>query len=165
MDAERRITIEWEDPAGLAERATQMSGLEFLRQIASGELPSPPIAELLGISLVEVDEGSAAFEAVPGERHYNPIGVVHAGLAATMLDSVMGVAVHSTLPKGGAYTTLETKFNLVRPISAETGRIRAEGTILHRGRTVATADGRVRDQGGKLLAHGTSTCLILESGR
>ena len=100
--------------------------------------------------------------AVPGEQHYNPIGVVHAGLAATLLDSAMGAAVHSTLEQGSGYTTLETKFNLTRPITAETGEIRAEGTVVHRGGRVATADGRVtRASDGKLLAHGTSTCLIL----
>lgn len=164
-EPERRIVVEWEDPALLAERAAQMSGLDFLRAMIAGELPQPPIAKLLGFALVEAAEGSAAFEAVPGERHYNPIGVVHAGLAATMLDSVTGVAVHTTLPKGGAYTTLETKFNLVRPISSETGRIRAEATVLHRGRSVATAEGRLADERGKLLAHATTTCMVFESGR
>lgn len=164
MADDRSRTVRWEDPAALAQRARELSGIEFLRAIVDGELPSAPIQELLGFSLDEVADGRAVFVAVPGEQHYNPIGVVHAGLAATMLDSAMGVAVHSTLPKGEAYTTLETKFNLVRPISAETGRIAAEGTVVHRGRTIATADGRVTDEAGKLLAHGTSTCLVLGSG-
>lgn len=159
----RSRTVRWQDPAALAERARDLSGIDFLRQIVEGELPSAPIQELLGFSLDEVDEGRAVFTAVPGEQHYNPIGVVHAGLAATMLDSAMGVAVHTTLPKGDAYTTLETKFNLVRPISAETGRIAAEGLVVHRGRRVATAEGRVTDERDRLLAHGTSTCLILGS--
>ena len=146
----------------LAERARASAGIDFLRAIRDGELPPAPIQGLLGFELVEVDEGRAVFAATPGEQHYNPIGVVHAGLAATMLDSAMAVAVHSTLPAGSGYTTLETKFNLTRPIDASTGEIRAEGTIVHRGSRVATADGRVtRVSDGKLLAHGTSTCLIL----
>jgi uncharacterized protein (TIGR00369 family) len=150
------------DAQELAERARASAGIDFLRAIRDGELPPAPIQNLLGFTLVEVDEGRAVFAATPGEQHYNPIGVVHAGLAATMLDSAMGVAVHSTLPQGSAYTTLETKFNLTRPIAADTGEIRAEGTVVHRGRTVATADGRVtRVSDGKLLAHGTSTCLIV----
>ena len=160
--SERTLTVTWQDPAELAERGRSSAGIDFLRAIRDGDLPPPPISVLLGFRLAEVDEGRAVFAAVPGEQHYNPIGVVHAGLAATMLDSAMGVAVHSTLPLGSGYTTLETKFNLVRPIDAATGEIRAEGTIVHRGGRVATADGRVtRASDGKLLAHGTSTCLIL----
>jgi uncharacterized protein (TIGR00369 family) len=146
----------------LAERARGSAGLEFLSSIRDGELPPAPIQDLLGFRLAEVDEGRVVFAATPGEQHYNPIGVVHAGLAATMLDSSMGAAVHSTLPEGRGYTTLETKFNLVRPVDAETGEIRSEGTVVHRGGRVATAEGRVtRSSDGKLLAHGTSTCLIL----
>jgi uncharacterized protein (TIGR00369 family) len=159
---ERSLTVRWPDPTELAARGRESDGLSFLRAIAGGELPPPPISELLGFFLEEVDEGRALFGATPGEQHYNPIGVVHAGLAATMLDSAMGVAVHSTLPVGKGYTTLETKFNLVRPITAQTGRILAEGRVVHGGKTVATADGNVRaESDGKLLAHGTSTCLIV----
>jgi uncharacterized protein (TIGR00369 family) len=159
---ERSLTVSWEDPAALGARARESAGIDFLRSIRDGELPPPPISVLLGFRLVEVGEGRAVFAAVPGEQHYNPIGVVHAGLAATMLDSAMGVSVHSTLPPGQGYTTLETKFNLVRPITGDTGEIFAEGTLIHRGSRVATADGRVTRAGdGKLLAHGTSTCLIV----
>jgi uncharacterized protein (TIGR00369 family) len=101
------------------------------------------------------------FAAEPGEQHYNPIGVVHGGLAATLLDSAMGAAVHSTLPQGSAYVTLEVKLNLVRAITAATGRVLAEGKVIHRGKTVATVEGTLRsEEGGALLAHGTSTCLI-----
>ena len=158
----RTLTISYEDPAPLAERGRGMAGIDFLREIRDGSLPPPPMAKLLGIALVEVEEGQVAFAATPGEQHYNPIGVVHAGLVATMLDSAMGVAVHSTLPAGSGYTTLETKFNLVRAVTLETGEIRCDGRVLHRGRRVATADGRVvRVSDGKLLAHGTSTCMIL----
>jgi uncharacterized protein (TIGR00369 family) len=165
MSDDRRLEISWEDPAALGARSRELSGIEFLRAIRDGELPAAPIQRLLGFELVEVDEGRAVFAAVPGEQHYNPIGVVHAGLVATMLDSSMGVSVHTTLPAGMAYTTLETKFNLVRPVTADTGEIRCEGTVIHRGSRVATADGRVvRAADGKLLAHGTSTCLILPLG-
>ena len=156
------ITISWEDPAELAARGRLQPGLDFIKAICDGELPQPPIQRLLGFELVEAEEGHVAFSAVPGEQHFNPIGVVHAGLAATLLDSAMGVAVHTTLPAGTGYTTLETKFNLVRAVTLETGEIRCDGHVLHRGGRVATCDGRVvRTSDGKLLAHGTSTCLIL----
>jgi uncharacterized protein (TIGR00369 family) len=139
-----------------------VTGLEFLRAIGAGELPGAPIAELLGIAPVEVEEGRVVFEAVPEPRHYNPIGTVHGGLAATLLDSAMGCAVHSTLPAGVGYTTVELKVNFTRPITSDTGRILCEGTIVHRGGRVATAEGRVFEEAtGKLLAHGTTTCLIL----
>lgn len=160
---DRSLTVRWEDPARLAERAAGSAGLDFLRAMVAGELPAAPIGELLGFRLAEVDEGRAVFTAVPGEQHYNPIGVVHAGLAATMLDSAMGVAVHTTLPAGVAYTTLETKFNLVRPIVGDGTEVRCEGSVVHRGSRVATAEGRlVRVADGKLMAHGTSTCLVFE---
>ncbi len=146
----------------LAERARAMPGLEFLEAIRDGELPAAPIQDLMGFQLVEVEEGKVAFRATPGEQHYNPIGVVHGGFAATLLDSAMGASVHSTLPLGSGYSTLETKFNLVRAITAETGSVLAEGRVVHRGSRVATAEGRiVRESDGKLLAHGTSTCLVL----
>jgi uncharacterized protein (TIGR00369 family) len=139
-----------------------VTGLEFLRAIAAGELPGAPIADLLGFAPVEAEEGRVVFAAVPDQQHYNPIGTVHGGLAATLLDSAMGCAVHSTLPAGVRYTTLELKVNFVRPITSETGRILCEGTLVHRGGRVATAEGRVfAEADGTLLAHGTTTCLIL----
>ena len=146
----------------LAAEARGMSGLEFIGAIRDGDLPPAPIQDLLGFNLVEASEGRTVFACVPEERHYNPIGVVHGGVAATLLDSAMGAAVHTTLPQGNAYSTLETKFNLVRAITAETGEIRAEGVVVHRGSRVATAEGRItRASDGKLLAHGTSTCLVI----
>jgi uncharacterized protein (TIGR00369 family) len=149
-------------PAELAARARAMPGLEFLRAIRDGELPTAPIQDLMGFQLVEVEEGRVAFRSMPGEQHYNPIGVVHGGFSATLLDSAMGASVHSTLPLGSAYTTLEIKFNLVRAITADAGSVLAEGSVVHRGSRVATAEGRVvRESDGKLLAHGTSTCLVL----
>ena len=157
-----QLAIGWQDPAALAERARAMPGREFLEAIRDGLLPAAPIQELMGFRLVEVEEGRVAFRAEPGEQHYNPIGVVHGGLAATLLDSAMGASVHSTLPLGTGYSTLETKFNLVRAVTAESGPILAEGRVVHRGSRVATAEGWiVREADGKLLAHGTSTCLVL----
>ena len=159
------MTISWTDPAPLGTRAREMAGLDFLSAIRDGELDPPPIQRLLGFRLVEVEAGRAVFVAEPGEQHYNPIGTVHASLAATLIDSATGVAVHSTLELGQAYTTLETTFNLVRPMTAETGEIRCEGRVVHRGGRVATAEARVtRASDDKLLAHGKSTCMIVPVG-
>src|SRR6478672_4029481 len=138
-----------------------MSGLEALQAVARGELPPPPIAKTLGFGAIEVEKGRATFTVEPAEFHYNPIGVVHGGLALALLDSAMGCAVHSTLDAGVAYTTLEVKANFVRPLTSETGPVRCTGTVVHGGRTVATAEGRIEDGEGRLYAHGTSTLLIL----
>jgi uncharacterized protein (TIGR00369 family) len=138
-----------------------MSGFEFLQKIVSGELPRPPIAALMDFQIVELQEGRAVFAVNPAEYHYNPIGVVHGGLAATLLDSAMGCAVHSMLPAGAGYTTLELKVNFIRAMTAETGRVRGEGKLIHLGGRTATAEGRVIDESGKLYAHATTTCLIL----
>jgi uncharacterized protein (TIGR00369 family) len=166
VDSTRTRTITWSDPLALLEGARDRSGLEYLQAILNGELPPPPIAVLMGMTLVSLEQGRAVFAAEPGEFHYNPIGVVHGGLAMTLLDSAMGCAVHTTLPVGVAYTTLEGKVNFVRPITAKTGRILADGKVIHRGETIATAEGRVvAEATGKLLAHGTTTCLILGVAR
>jgi uncharacterized protein (TIGR00369 family) len=139
-----------------------MNGLELLQAIAAGNAPGAPIAELMGFEPVEAEEGRVLFAAVPGPEHYNPIGTVHGGLAATLLDSAMGCAVHTTLPEGTAYATLELKVNFTRPITSDTGRLLCEGTVVHRGGRVATAEGRViAERDGKLLAHGTTTCLLM----
>jgi len=137
-----------------------LSGLDFLKGIVDGTQPSPPISELLGFHLVEVEEGRAVFEGVPEFRHYNPIGTVHGGFAATLLDSALGCSIFSTLTKGDAWTTLELKLNYVRPMSKDTGPVRAEGRIIHRGRTVATSEGDLKDRAGKLYAHASTTCMI-----
>lgn len=163
----RTLTVSWEDPIALAASGLNASGLDFLRGFATGRLPAPPIAQLMGFTLVEVESGRVVFAGEPGEQHYNPIGVVHGGLAMTLLDSALGCAVHSTLPAGSRYTTLETKVNFVRPVTSASGRLLCEGRVVHRGSTIATADGRLTVEAtGRLLAHGTSTCLILpaESG-
>jgi uncharacterized protein (TIGR00369 family) len=158
----RELTVSWTDPAALAERGMQMSGLEYMRALAAGDLPGAPIAALMGFDGIEVEEGRAIFTCVPGEQHFNPIGVVHGGLAMTLLDSAMGCAVHTTLPAGTGYTSLEVKVNFVRAITAATGRVRAEGEVVHRGSRIATAQGRiVAEDSGKLLAHATTTCMVL----
>ena len=148
------------DPVALAARGRELSGIEYVRQIFDGELPPPPISQLMGFHGVEFEHGRAVFEMTPGPEHYNPIGSVHGGIALTLLDSAMGCAVHTTLPAGVGYTTLEVKTNFVRPITAETGVIRCEGTVIHGGSRIATAEGKLVDAAGKLLAHGTTTCLI-----
>jgi uncharacterized protein (TIGR00369 family) len=162
-ETERKLEITWSDPKALAAAARSLSGLEFLRKIQSGEFAPPPLASLMKFALSEVDEGWAVFTVVPAEFHFNPIGVVHGGLAATLLDSAMGCAVHSTLPAGSGYTTLEIKVNFVRAMTAETGPVRCEARLIHAGKRTATAEGRVVDEAGKLYAHGTTTCLILRS--
>jgi len=161
---ERTLAITWQDPMRLAQAGRTLPGIEFLRAIRDRKLPSPPIAELLGFHLVEVEPGHAVFEITPSERHYNPIGVVHGGLAMTLLDSAMGCAVQTHMPAGGGYTTLEAKTNLVRAITAETGKLRAVGRTLHVGKRMATAEGRLEDAAGKLYAHATTTCIVLSDG-
>jgi uncharacterized protein (TIGR00369 family) len=135
-------------------------GLGFLKAIIDGTLPQPPISELLGFHLAEAENGRAAFEGLPEIRHYNPIGSVHGGIAATLLDSALGCAIFSTLHKGDTWTTLELKLNFVRPMTKDTGPVRAEGRIIHRGRAVATSEGDLKDRAGKLYAHATTTCMI-----
>ena len=158
----RSKLVTWEDPRTSAAAGAQLSGLEYFSAMARGEIALPPISALMGMEAVEFSEGRAVFAAQPGEEHYNPIGVVRGGLALTLLDSVMGCAVHTTLPVGVGYTSLEVKVNFVRPLRAEDGPVRAEGTVVHRGRRTATAEGRVvRESDGKLLAHGTTTCLLV----
>lgn len=144
------------------ETVRTMSGLEFLTAIRDGRLPAPPIARLLGFDLIEVESGRAVFSGTPAAEHYNPIGSVHGGYAGTLLDSCMACAVQSTLPRGQGYTTLEFKINFVRALTDTTGPVRAEGQILAGGRRIATAEGRLVDANGKLHAHATTTCLILE---
>jgi uncharacterized protein (TIGR00369 family) len=145
------------------ERRKQMTGLEFVQGLADGTLPLNTIAEALGYDVTEAASGRVVVTAVPDGRHLNPSGTVHGGLAATLLDTCMGLAVQSTLDKGVLQTTLEFKISLVRPITPDTGPIRAEGMVLSRGRRIGTAEGRIIDGQGRLLAHGTTTCLIFQS--
>jgi len=148
------------DPVEAAHGLAQLGGLEAMRLMIAGELPAPPIATLLGFDLVHVEEGRVVFAAEPGEQHYNPIGTVHGGLAATLIDSATGCAVHTMLPGGPGYTTTDLQVRFVRPITRDTGRIECVGEVVHRGRTLATADARLT-AGDKLLAHGSASLLIL----
>jgi uncharacterized protein (TIGR00369 family) len=158
----RTRTISWQDPLPSAEAGAKLSGIDYIEAVQAGQIPPPPIAVVMNFAIAEVSEGRAIFEGEPGEEHYNPIGVVHGGYASTILDSVLGCAVHTTLDAGVAYTTLTLEAKFVRPITRETGTVRAEAEVVHRGRTQATAEARlVAADSGKLLASATSTCLIL----
>jgi uncharacterized protein (TIGR00369 family) len=145
------------------DRRKEMSGLEFVRGLADGTLPLNTIAETLGYDVSEAASGRVIVTARPGDHLLNPAGTVHGGFAATLLDSCMGLAIQSTLDKGVGSTTLEFKISLLRPITPETGTIRAEGVVLTCGRRVGTAEGRITDSEGRLLAHGTTTCLIFQN--
>ena len=145
-----------------AETRREMSGLQFVQGLADGTLPLNTIAGTLGYDVSEAANGRVVVTIEPTDRHLNPAGTVHGGLAATLLDSCMGLAIQSTLAKGVAQTTVEFKISLIRPITPETGPITAEGTVLNCGRRVGTAEGRITDGKGRLLAHGTTTCLIFE---
>lgn len=142
------------------ETLLEHDGLTFLRGLKEGRFPAPPITQTLGFTLSEVEAGRAVFTGEPQFKHYNPIGSVHGGFAMTLLDSALACAIHTTLAKGESYTTLEIKVNLVRPLSQDTGLVRAEGRVIHRGRTVATSEGDIKDTDGKLCAHATTTCMI-----
>lgn len=136
------------------------TGLELLQRVIDGKYPAPPIAGLLSFALVEVGEGRALFRGLPGERHLNPLGAVHGGWAATVLDSALGCSVQTTLAKGEAYTTAEFKVNLTRPILPGIGEVTCEARVVHRGRTLAVSEAKLVDKSGKLLALGTETCAI-----
>jgi uncharacterized protein (TIGR00369 family) len=159
----RTRTVRWSDPAPVAGAARSMTGLELLRAMARGDLPSPPFAEVLGVRLVSVDPSVAVFEFEPAEFMYNPLGCVHGGIVTTLLDSAMGCAFHTTLPAGASYTTLELKVNFLRPVTEGNGPMRAEGRVVHAGGTVATSEARLVDRDGQLFAHGTSTLMALRA--
>ena len=146
-----------------AEKRKQMTGLEFVQGLATGALPLNTIAQTLGYDVVEAESGRVVITLVPTGAHLNPAGTMHGGLTATLLDSCMGLAIQSSLDKGVSQTTLEFKISLFRVITPETGLIKAEGKVLNCGRRIGTADGRVTDGNGRLLAHGTTTCLIFPS--
>ena len=146
-------TIPFEDLA-------RYGGLDVLRRMIDGHYPAPPIAALMNFTLAEADPGRAVFRGLPGERHLNPLGGVHGGWAATIMDSALACAVHTLLQPGEGYTTAEFKVNLLRPITSRTGEVACEGTVVHRGRTSAVSEARLTDAAGKLLAFGTETCVI-----
>jgi len=142
------------------EQVRTMSGLELMTGLIDGRFPAPPIAGLLSFFLVEASHGMAVFEGTPDAGMYNPLGSVHGGVAATLLDSAMGCAIHTTLKAGSGFTTVEIKVNYVRAMSDKTGKVRCEGRTINVGSRIATSEGRLVDSQGKLLAHGTTTCLI-----
>ena len=144
------------------EQVAGKSGLELFKAMIAGELPAPPISRTLDFILVEAEHGRVVFQGRPGFAHYNPMGIVHGGWFATLLDSALGCAVASTLPAGKAYTTAELKVNIVRPLSDKVPFVRAEGRIIHGGNRMATADARLTGADGKLYAHGSTTCFIFD---
>ncbi|MEZ5157155.1 MAG: PaaI family thioesterase [Solirubrobacterales bacterium] len=161
-EATRSRTVVWQDPVSVAGEGAAMAGIDYMRAIAGGELPPPPIAVLMRMHPVSVELGRVVFEGVPGEEHYNPIGTVHGGYAATLLDSVLGCAVHTTLDAGVGYSTAGLEVKFLRPITRELASVRATGEVAHRGRRQATANALLTDPvGGGLLASATTTCLIL----
>lgn len=140
-----------------------LSGLEYMQKLMRGEVPQSPMAALIGFHLVEVGEGRAVLELEPAERFYNGIGIVHGGVAATLLDSALGCAINTLMPAGKLFTTLEMKINYVRPLTARTGRVRCAANVIYAGGRTATAEGRILDAAGKLYAHGTATCMLFRS--
>jgi uncharacterized protein (TIGR00369 family) len=162
MTTARSRTFEWGDPLRAAQEGLRLSGLEALRAIKQGQISIPPMAALMDMEPGDGEEGRVSVHVVPQEFHYANTGTVHGGLAATLLDSVMYLAIHSTLPAGVYASTIEIKVNYVRPITMDTGRVTGVGEVVHRGRRLATAEGRVEDADGKLLAHGTTSCMVIQ---
>ncbi len=161
-ETSRRRTLTWQDPVATAAAGATMTGMEYMSAIVEAKMPPPPIAVTMLLRPIELEEGRVVFEGQPGEEHYNPIGVVHGGYAATLLDSALGCAVHTTLPAGVGYTSLGLEAKYVRPISRNTGRVLCEASVLYRGRKQATAEATLTAaDSGKLLASGTATCMIL----
>ena len=160
-DPPRQRTIRWADPAPFEPAARERSGIDILRAIADRSLPWPPIAELLGFRMPVVEPSHVAFEFDPAEFMYSLLGTVHGGILTVLLDTAMGCAFQTTLPAGVTYTTIELKVNFVRPVTARTGPLRAEGRVIHAGSKIATAEARLVDVNGKLYAHSTSTLTVV----
>lgn len=160
---ERTRIVEWEDPFRAAEAARTRSGLEFLQGMVDGEIPAPPVMSTIGARLESVSKGTAVFTMTPAEFHYNPIGSVHGGVYCTLLDSAAACAVHSMLPAGVAYTSLDLSVRFIGAISVDTGPVQCTGTVTHLGRRTALAEAVLTSGTGKLLATATSSCLILNS--
>jgi uncharacterized protein (TIGR00369 family) len=158
---ERTKTIVWHDPMITAEAATQLTGLEFLRAIRDGKLPPPPIAMLMGLIMREVEPGRVVFDCIPDESAYNPIGIVHGGLVCTMADTVAACAVHTTLDAGVAYTSIDLNVSYLRPVTKDTGILRATGILTKPGRRVAFSSAEISGEDGKLIATATSSCLVM----
>ncbi|HEY5977184.1 MAG TPA: PaaI family thioesterase [Solirubrobacterales bacterium] len=161
-ETSRSRTLVWQDPVPTAAAGATMTGMEYMTAVVEGQVPPPPIAVVMRMRPIEISEGRAVFQGEPGEEHYNPIGVVHGGYAATLLDSALGCAVHTTLEAGVGYTSLGLEAKYVRPITRDTGKVLCEANVLYRGRKQATAEANLTAaDSGKLLAHGVATCMIL----
>ena len=161
----RTRTFSWQDPTAGVQAGKKMSGIEYLRAMQKGELPPPPVADLLEMRVAEVSEGRVVFAMEAKEYQYNPLGSVHGGVMATILDSALGCAVQSMLPQGTWYTTIELKVNFLRPMTSQTGTVYSEGKVIYLGGRIATAEARLTDEAGKLYAHATTTCMLLRPGR
>ncbi len=160
---DRKKTIIWQDPKNNTRDIANTSGLEYLRSIKNNEIAPPPVAMLIGYTISTVENGYAVFELDPKEYHYNPFSSVHGGIISTLLDTTMTASVLSTLPKGINCSTVEIKVNFVRPVTARCETLKCEAQPLHIGKNLATAEGKLKDQNGKLYAHGVSTCSIFKS--
>ncbi|SCG70186.1 PaaI family thioesterase [Micromonospora humi] len=157
---ERSRTFTWSDPVAGAAHLGRRSGLDLMRAMIAGELAAPPITSLMDIARMEADEGRVVVELLPQEFHYNPLGTVHGGVLSTLLDTAAGCAVHTTLPAGVGYTSLDLSVKFLRPVTVASGTLRCEGTVLQRGRRTALAEARLTDPANRLVAHATSTCLL-----
>jgi len=160
----RSRTFSWSDPALITSQLGGRSGLEVLQAMISGKLPAPPVLHMLGMDSMEVEEGRVTVVMAVQEYHYNPLGTVHGGVLATLLDTAAGCAVHTTLPAGVGYTSLDLTSKFLRPVTVASGALRCEGTVISRGRTVALAEARLTDEKGRLVAHATSSCLLFGTG-
>jgi uncharacterized protein (TIGR00369 family) len=158
------LTIEWDDPTNDIAAAMQMNGLDYMQSLLDRQMTPPPIALLMDFVMDSVADGYALFKGTPGARHINPLGVVHGGLAATLLDSAMGCAVHTTLAAGKIYTTAQLNIHMTRAITPQVGELIAEGRVIHRGSRMCTAEATLKDAQGKLYAHGTTTCFVITLG-
>lgn len=159
---ERTRTFSWSDPAQHARLLGTSSGLEMLQAFAAGDLPAPPVMDLMDVAAIEVVEGSFTVYLDPQEFHYNPLGSMHGGVISTMLDTAAACSVHTTLPAGVGYTSLDLTVKFLRPVTVATGRLKCQGAVLQRGRRTALAEARMTDPQGRLVAHATSSCLIFD---
>ena len=159
----RQRLVTWDDPRASLAEGMRLDGDGYLQAMIAGEIPRPPIASLMGFELEEAGQGRAVFVAQPGEEHYNPMGVVHGGLAASLIDSATGCAIQSLLPRGEVITTVDLRVTFVRPLGGDGGAVRCEGTVVHRGRSTAMAEAKVTDGEGRLIAYGGATCRIVKA--
>ncbi|GAA3780496.1 hypothetical protein GCM10022225_81020 [Plantactinospora mayteni] len=160
---ERNRTFSWADPTDNAAQLGQRAGLDLLRAMIAGELAAPPVTELVGMGRMTADEGRVSVEMTAREFHYNPLGTVHGGVLSILLDTAAGCAVHTTLPAGMGYTTLDLNVKFLRPVTVQSGMLRCEGTVIQRGRRTALAEARLTDGSGRLVAHATSSCLLFDT--